>query len=284
MHPTHLRILLLFAMGYLMACGTVPNTSVTAVSSGEQLARVDDSLYANVLARAVNASGAISLAELRGDSNLTEYLDEISRMRTDVFVSRQAALAFWINAHNAWVLDLLRSNPGAKSTDDISGFRYARVFYSGNQRYSLDDIEHSVLVKQFAEPRGFFALCDGTRSSPTLRTEPYSEQHLSEQLDDQLKHFLADSTRNVLDRHTNTLYLSEIFRTYLDDFERISGSVTAFVRAFAPPAMASWIDGHPAVRISYLTYDHTINSSDIEYSRPVERPKRPAHRPTGGIQ
>lgn len=269
----------------------MPSTTVTTVPSGGPLSRVGDSLYAHVLARALNASGAISIAEYRSDTELTLYLNQIARMRTDVFVSRQSALAFWINAHNAYVLDLLRSNPGVRSIDDIGDFRYAKVVLTGGahdgsavERYSLDDIEHMILTKQFREPRAFFGLWDGTRSAPPLRTEPYAESHISDQLDEQLTHFLADSTKNMLDRHANTLYLSEIFHAYQDDLEKASGSLVAFVSAFAPQAMASWIKGHPSVKISYLGSDHTIYTSDIEPSRPIERPKRAARRPSGGIQ
>ena len=262
----------------------MPSTTITTIPSGGPLSQVNDSLYAHVLARALNASGAVSIAELRSDTELTKYLGEIARMRTDVFVSRESALAFWVNAHNAYVLDLLRSTLSAHSTDDISGFRYAKVVLTGGAQYSLDDIEHTVLTTQFREPRVFFALWDGSRSSPPLRAEPYADSRLSEQLDDQLTHFLADSTKNVLVRHANTLYLSEIFRSYQDELEKVSGTLGGFVQTFAPPTMASWIKGHPALQVEYLRYDNTINRSDIETPHPAERPKRPSRRTSGGIQ
>jgi hypothetical protein len=212
-------------------------------------------------------------------------LNEIARMRTDVFVSRPAALTFWINAHNAFVMDLLRSNGAPRSTDDISGFEYAHVLLIGGSMYSLHDIEHNILTKQFREPRAFFALWDGTHSSPKLLGEPYNEEELSHQLDTQLRSFLEDSTKNMLDRRANTIYLSQIFRDYRDDIEAVTGSLTSFIRAFAPALITHWIDGHPNVVLSYLSYDQTVFTSDVEPpKKPRAEPRKPTRRSSGGIQ
>lgn len=285
----HLKLsALALTVALLAGCGGVPAVSVTAVPNGGPLSKVDDSLYSEVLHNVLAPNGAISLSRLRSDSALTSYLREIARMRTDVFMSRQAALTFWINAHNAFVMDLLRSNGTPRSTEDISGFEFAHVLLVGGTMYSLSEIERTVLTKQFREPRAFFALWDGTRSSPLLAAEPYSEEHLSHDLDTQLTTFLADSTKNMLDRHQNTIYLSQIFRDYRDDIEQVTGSLTPFVRSFAPQPMARWIDGHPNVVLSYLSYDHTVFSSDVEPARPEAarraEPRKPARRSSGGIQ
>ena len=150
--------------------------------------------------------------------------------------------------------------------------------------YSLHDIEHNVLTKQFREPRGFFALWDGSRSSPKLASEPYNEEELSHQIDTQLREFLADSTKNMLDRHANTIYLSQVFRDYQDDIEAVTGSLTSFIRGFAPQPIARWIDGHPNVVLSYLSYDHSVFTSDVEPPKPRPEPRKPARRSSGGIQ
>lgn len=276
--------LLLFASCCLAACGGIPATSVTVAPDGPQLSRVDDSLYAHTLAAALDSNGVISLSALRQDEELTEYLGQIARMRTDVFVSRQAALTFWLNTHNAYVLDLLRNNHGARSVDDISGFRYAKIVLAGGERYSLDDIEHSVLTKQFREPRAFFALWDGARSSPKLAAVPYAEEHLSDQLNLQVTGFLADSTKNYLNKPTNTLYLSDRFHEYRDDIEKITNALSSFVRAFAAPPLAEWMDRHSAMKISYLSYDYTIRASDIDVPRASTQWSQPARKPAGGIR
>jgi hypothetical protein len=275
----------MLALVLLVSCGTIPKTSVTEAPLGSPLASVDDSLFAHVLQRAVAPDGRISYAELRSDTELTEYLEQIALVRTDALISRSALLAFWINIHNAYVLDMIRLNP-AKSIDDISGFRYAKVILTGDgQHYSLDDIEHTIIEHQFREPRAFFALFDGTRSSPKLPLDPYSGEHLSDQLDTQFREFLADSSKNYLDRRENTLYLSQVFEDYSSSLEEMSGEpLTTLIRDFAPPTMEAWIRRHPTVTISYLSDDHTINTSDITPTPSYERKSTPPRRTSGGIR
>ncbi len=270
----------------LASCGTVPKTSVVTSPDGQPRSSVDDSLFARVLERSIAPTGAVSYKALESDTELTEYLAQIALVQTDAFNSRSDLLAFWINTHNAYVLDLIRSNP-AHSIDDIPGFRYAKVVIVGPDRYSLDDIEHTMLEQKFREPRAFFALFDGSRSSPALRAEPYSGEHLSDQLDDQLHHFLADSSENYLDRRANTLYLSKIFQDDRGTLEEMTGEpLPTLVRDFAPQPISAWISGHPALQISYLGYDYTINSSDVwpPYAPATERKSTPPRRVSGGIR
>ncbi len=269
----------------LVSCGTVPKTSVLEAPLGHPLASVDDSLFARVLHRAVASDGRISYNELRSDTELTTYLDQIALVQTDGFNSRSELLAFWINTHNAYVLDMIRLNP-AQSIDDISGFRYAKVILTGDgERYSLDDIEHTILEHTFREPRAFFALFDGTRSSPMLPVEPYSGDHLSDQLDAQFRSFLADSSQNYLDRRANTLYLSQIIENYSGALEEMSGEpLTTLIRDFAPPTMSEWIHRHSNVNISYLQYDNTINASDFNSTPSYERKSTTPRRTSGGIR
>jgi hypothetical protein len=271
-----------------VGCGGVIRTTVTAMPEGDRITRVNDSLFADVLGRAVQPDGAISYNELRSDSELTDYLGQLALIRTDVFTSRQAELAFWVNAHNAYVLDILRSNLPAHSVSEIAGFRNVKVALIGGTRYSLEDIEHGILAKQFREPRVFFALFDGTRSSPPLRKEPYVESHLSDQLNDQITGFLSDSTKNFIDRKANTIYLSHCFEDYSEAIEAVAGTMDAFLEAYAPPVMAAWITNHSSAKISYLSYDNTLYTSDIEASH--EQPaqqlprKQPGRRSSGGIK
>ena len=276
----YLALLLLL----VSSCGSIPTVTVTAMPDGGPLAKVDDSLFARSIQTSMGANGEVSFTKLRGDTELTEYLRQIARIHTDAFTSRWQELAFWINAHNAYALDMIRLNPNAHSLSDIGGFRVAKVALIGGEHYSLDGIEHAVLARKFREPRAFLALYDGSKSSPALRNEPYLESHISEQLDNQVHEFLADSTKNLLDKHSNILYLSDIFHDYAEDIEKVTGTLLDFVRAYAPPSMASWIGGHSTLRLSYLTYDNALNSSDIEAPHEQPAPRKQTRRPTGGIR
>ena len=271
-------------LALLASCGTVPRTTIVIMPDGQPLSGVDDSLYARALESAVSSNGSVSYNRLRNDTDLTEYLRQIALVQVDAFTSRSGLLAFWINAHNAYVLDIIRSNMPVNSAEDISGFRYANVALVGGKLYSLDAIEHTIIEKKFREPRAFFALFDGSRSSPALLNEPYEESHFSDQLDGQCKGFIADSSKNLLDKRSNTLYLSRVFNDYKSPLEDAGGSLGGFVRAFAPPAMAAWIGGHSNLNISYLSYDNTLNTSDIEQHEPIHQTRPSGRRSSGGIR
>ena len=271
-----------------IACGGVIHTTITTIPEGDRITRVNDSLFADVLGKTLQPDGAVSYNELHSDSELTDYLRQFALARTDVFTSRQAELAFWVNAHNAYVLDILRLNLPIHSVSEIAGFQSIKVALVGGSFYSLEDIEHGIIAKQFREPRAFFALFDGTRSSPPLRIEPYTESHLSDQLNDQITRFLGDSTKNFIDRKANTIYLSQRFQEYSSEIEAVAGTMATFLEAYAPPAMAGWITTHSTAKISYLSYDQTLYTSDIEapHEQPVQQPprKQPSRRSSGGIR
>jgi hypothetical protein len=274
------------ALLLVYGCGSVPHTTLTEIPDAPPVSYPNDSAYAHVLQRAVHPNGAINFVALQSDSELTHYLRDLAVTRTEVFTSRQQSLAFWLNAHNAYVLDILRNNQPLTRTGDLSGFKSTHVAIVAGKRVSLSEIEDHILTHDFREPRAFFALFDGARSSPDLRPEPYNEAKLSEQLDEQVELFLADSTRNYLDTKNNKLYLSEIFRHYTEEIEKSVGTTIRFVREFAPDPIAAWIDRHPNVAVSYLRYDESLNATPSQHhdEQPVPKPKHPRRRSSGGIE
>jgi hypothetical protein len=244
----------------LGGCGSVPKTSIYL--GGDTLAKptlnaADHNLLTEVLSRAVDDKGSISIEKLKGDESLTAYLEQLAIARTDVFPSRHAQLTFWINAYNAFVLDMLRLNPVKTSPQDVSRLKTAPVAIVSGKRYSLTDIENN-LMKEFREPRMFFALVTGERGGGQFWKEAYIEEKLSDQLDRAVKSYFADSVNSRLDKDKNTIFLSSFVQIYQEHFVRAAGSVVGFIRAFAPPVMAEHIDQRPTVKISYLRFDNTL--------------------------
>ena len=86
------------------------------------------------------------------------------------------------------------------------------------QNLMLGHIEHEILRKEFNEPRIHMAMVCAAMGCPPLRGEPYEGDKLDEQLDDQTRRFLGDSAKFKIDRDKATLYLSEIFKWFADDF------------------------------------------------------------------
>ena len=86
----------------------------------------------------------------------------------------------------------------------------------GDEKISLNYVEHQILRKFFEEPRIHFAINCASISCPNLRREAYVAFKIDAQLSDQTQKFLKDSSKNIIT--SNTLYLSKIFQWYSGDF------------------------------------------------------------------
>ncbi len=241
-------------LAILFGCGPSVQVSIRAVPQRPPLSGPNDSLLEAVLHRSVDTSGHIDLSAIKGDTALTVYLSDVAVTKTDAFVSRSAQLAFWINAHNAAMLDLLRLNHPVHGLMDVSGMRTASVVIVGGETFSIDDIER-IMASQFREPRAYFVLFMGGRSSPKLLSETYKVENLSIQLDRAVQNFIADSTKNRVGKRPPALYLSDLFHTHADEFAKASGSLGAFLRAFASGSIAQFLSAHANPEINFVEYD-----------------------------
>ena len=178
-------------------------------------------------------------------------------------LSRDGALAFWLNLYNAGALALAADalENGETTVLRIPGaFDTPWVTIAG-EPLSLNDIEHGK-IRRFGDPRIHAALVCGSASCPTLRYEPFGDD-VGAQLDDQMRSFLAAGGAGV-DRDTGTLQLSRIFLWYGGDFVRPRRmptwlparrrDLTRAVARWLPPDDADWaLASHPT--IEFADYD-----------------------------
>jgi hypothetical protein len=209
--------------------------------------------------------GQVAYADLKRDeTSLRSYLDELSGACAADYErwSRAERLAFWINAYNAFTVQLILDYYPIASIRKIgwlpgAAFRTEFIPMPGLKggTISLNDIEHDTLRADFHEPRIHFALVCASRSCPPLRNEAYRASDLDRQLDDQARTFLHDTRKNRFDARTNTLYLSRIFDWFGTDFEAAAGSVPAYVARYMDDERVS----KPDVRVEFLDYDWSLN-------------------------
>jgi hypothetical protein len=96
------------------------------------------------------------LQGLSKDSKLQAYLNELSANVPTKSWSKNATLAYWINAYNAYTVKLILDNYPTKSIKDIND-PWGKKFFSLEIKYSLEEIEHEILRKM-NEPRIHFAI------------------------------------------------------------------------------------------------------------------------------
>ena len=89
-------------------------------------------------------------------------------------------LAYWINAYNAFTVELILDHYPVASIRDIKeGVPFINSVWDidfikiEGKTYSLNDIEHRILRREFDEPRIHFAIVCASISCPKLRNEAF---------------------------------------------------------------------------------------------------------------
>lgn len=191
-------------------------------------ARWDAVLKNVVVVSADGNQSAVRYRSLKADrSALDDVLMTFSVVSASEYASwsKPEQLAFLINTYNAFTIDLVLTRyPDLKSIKDIGGWfgsPWKKQFIPLLGRtISLDDLEHGIIRQPgtFDEPRIHVAVVCASVGCPMLRPEAYRADRLNEQLEDAMRRFLSDRTRNGFDASTNALYLSRIFDWYSGDF------------------------------------------------------------------
>jgi hypothetical protein len=227
----------------------------------------DHSAWTAILQRWVT-DGFVAYAALQreGRAPLQAYLDALSATCAEDYEtwSREQRLAFWINAYNAFTVQLILDHYPVASIRKIGwlpGAAFRKKFIPMPElkggAVSLNDVEHDTLRKDFREPRIHFALVCAARGCPPLRSEAYRASDLDRQLDEQARTFLRDTRKNRFDAAANTLYLSPIFDWFRADFEAVAGSPPAYAARYLDDPRAGGRD----VRIEFTEYDWSLNDS-----------------------
>ncbi len=138
--------------------------------------------------------------------------------------------------------------------------------------YTLEQIEHKILRKEFKEPRIHMAMVCAAIGCPPLRNEPYTGKKVDRQLDDQSKRFLTDPNKFSFDRGKRMLHISPIFKWFGSDFVKTKAkkkpfiqysnkeaAILEFVRKYLAKDHAFLDPSKKAVRIKYLDYDWSLN-------------------------
>jgi len=210
-------------------------------------------------------NGRVDYATLkRLKARLDVYLATLADAKPER-MTRDGALAFWINAYNAFTLKLIvKHYPGVKSITDIPDAWKKKDWRVAGKKRSLDEIEHRIIRKEFAEPRIHFALVCASISCPGLSRKAYTAENLKAQLDRETRRFLADTSKGakvVIERgRPPVLELSLVFKWFKDDFRKSAGSVLEFVLPYLPAkARESLRARKNEVRIIFLDYDWRLN-------------------------
>ena len=230
--------------------------------------------YADVLKKYVDSSGRVDYEKLKGDrQKLDQFNAGIASVSPALYESwtKEEKIAFLVNAYNSLTLESIINHYPVKSIKDIFGVWDRQQFKVIGQEMTLNNIEHETLRKNFNEPRIHMALVCASIGCPNLRTEPYTSQKLNAQLDRQSRIFLANPRNFRIERDSNKVYVSSIFKWFGEDFEKNYGKTqnlaglnnkeTAFlnfISQYVSPADREYLH-QGGYHVDYLNYDWSLN-------------------------
>ena len=114
--------------------------------------------------------GLVDYRAIKTDARLPRYLAQLAVTDPATLPTDQDRLALWLNAYNAYTLQLIIDREPAKSITEIGtggivlgsllkttawDIRFADI---GGKKYTLNEIEHEVIRAQFKDARAHFAL------------------------------------------------------------------------------------------------------------------------------
>lgn len=223
---------------------------------------VDHTAFADILL-GMKTTG---LAGLAGHTpSLATYVTQLEAVDPDS-LSRSESLAYWLNLYNAGALALASEahHAGLTSVLRTPGIFHRDRFTVMGEPLSLDDVEHGK-IRRFRDPRIHGSLVCGSLSCPTLRPEPFTGGHLDNQLEDQMRRFLAGGAV-TLEPEQRLVSMSKVFQLYGPDFIRPTAMPvlrparkTTILGAITP-----WLDDEDQARLA--TAEFAVAYQDYDWS------------------
>ncbi|MBX2797841.1 MAG: DUF547 domain-containing protein [Myxococcales bacterium] len=189
---------------------------------------------ATFLSGAVSAKGVDygTLASRR--STLDAYVTQIREARTDGWSNAQK-LALWVNAYNAYTLQLMLDNGPPSSIMNLDGGKVwdTRRFQVAGASVTLNDLEHQ-RARKIADGRVHAVVNCASKGCPPLPPSPLTPQGQSGQMDRATRTWAAT---NAFTLQGDTILLSKIFDWYGDDFTKENKGDIAGVEGKAENAL-----------------------------------------------
>ncbi len=251
---------------------TAPTPASTpSIVSQSSTSRTFDHALLDALLRAHVTRGMVDYDAFARSAPFARYLAALAS--ADVAsLPKNERLAFWINAYNAYTIQLINKHGERKSIRNINktgGFIKAygpwkeKLAIVGGRAYGLDEIEQDIIRPEFKEPRIHFALVCAAIGCPPLRSEAYTGVALEMQLDDQARQFLLQApTKNRVDVAKRTVYLSPIFvefRDYIMDFGGSNAAVGKYIARYFPPGAERDLLQRGDFKVVVTEYDWALN-------------------------
>jgi len=246
----------------------------------------DHQAFDSLLQLYVNEKGLVNYQAIKQERLLTIYLKQLESLNPQEFESwdRAKKMAFWINAYNAITIEGIARNYPIKYGNLMARVRFPQnsIRQIGNfwdtvfikvmgKEITLNQIEHEILRKEFADARIHAVLVCAALGCPLLENKAFFPHNLDERLDQANVNFINNPDKVKLDTEKNVLYLSSILDWYHDDFEVSQQNeeilhrydskyrgVIDFILTYLPQEKREYIEKN-SPKLQFLDYDWTLN-------------------------
>lgn len=274
---------LALAIGSLAGCTAIAPRGAPPAAA-QPADGFDHAPLEHVLARFVDEQGRVDYAALmRERGELDAYYGALAAVSPDShperFPERAQRLAYWINAYNAAVLEIVLAHYPIASVRDVAppralfflprlaGFFFFQRITLGGSRTNLYALENRVIRGRFGEPRIHFAIHCASAGCPRLPREAFRAETLEAQLERGARRFFAEPRNLRLDHGARTLTLSPILDWFRGDFlgwlrthqPRAPATLAGYAALYAPEPLARELARAADYRLVFPEYDWTLN-------------------------
>jgi hypothetical protein len=219
-----------------------PNVNISA--------QADFTAWDAFLRKYVTASGEVDYKNIKSNiKDLNAITKSFSATQVKSTWSKNDQLAFWINAYNAFTIQLITDNYPLKSIQGLDGgmpWDVKRITIGG-KKYSLNNIENDIIRPQFKDARIHFAVNCAAKSCPPLLNSAFMGKTLDSQLDAVTKKFINNAKYQTVT--SSKMTISKIFEWYAVDF----GKVPTFINKYSNTKTLS------SAKVSFAEYDWSLN-------------------------
>lgn len=194
-----------------------------------QPVNISHQAFNNLLQKYVSNDGKVNYKGLKNDKAALEtYITTLAKQIPNNTWSKNAALAYWINAYNAFTLKLIVDNYPVKSITNLSGGKPWDVknIELAGKKYSLNNIENDIIRPTYKDARIHFAVNCAAVSCPPLSNTAFTEANINDLLNTRTKNFINSSANTIT---ASKIRISKIFDWYKADFE----DVPAFINKYS---------------------------------------------------
>ena len=185
---------------------------------------------------------------------LNELVKLIATLEFDELSEGDAQKAFWINAYNILVIKGVVEHWPTVSPMNIEGFFEQKKYTVAGQHMTLNSIENDHIRARFKDARIHFALVCAAVGCPALMPAAYLPDKLDQQLAARTYAAVNDNLHVRIDAEQKTVFISEIFKWYREDFLAEKLTILAYINQFRkPPIPADF-------RIDFIPYNWQLNA------------------------